>query len=327
VGIPVFNGENFISDSISSVLEQTFNDFELIIIDNYSEDNTCAIVNSFSDSRIKLIINDRNIGSIANFNKCIEVANGEYFILLPHDDALLPDALKTLSDLIQTDSNVGLAYSSYFTIDEQGKKLNKKNFPYQTGILNSHDAIKKFIIYRNPVQLALVRTKVLHNLGGFDPKKVVCCDIDLWSRIALAGYRIAFEKTPLFCTRVHPAQGQLLFNDIAKNKKYILNHLVNSDNKNFLRENLLSNTILEYILELFKRIDKNSDLQKLRSLAIGWPIGSQIPNIYNSMKNNNWTIFYLEIEVLRKIVKWVGFKATFLAYFKYFLSKIKVIHN
>ena len=72
MGIPVFNGENFISDCISSVLEQTFNDFELIIIDNCSEDNTCAIVNSFSDSRINLIINDRNIGSIANFNKCIE---------------------------------------------------------------------------------------------------------------------------------------------------------------------------------------------------------------------------------------------------------------
>ena len=86
VCIPVFNGEEYILDCINSVLEQNFTNYELLIVDNCSTDGTSNIVNNINDERIRYIKNEENIGSIRNFNKCIKEAQGEYFLLLPHDD-------------------------------------------------------------------------------------------------------------------------------------------------------------------------------------------------------------------------------------------------
>ena len=95
--IPVFNGEDYILNCINSVLEQNFCDYELIIIDNFSTDNTSKIIQNIKDKRIRYIKNSRNIGSISNFNKCIKEAKGTFFLLLPHDDLLLPNTLITIA--------------------------------------------------------------------------------------------------------------------------------------------------------------------------------------------------------------------------------------
>ena len=114
--IPLFNGEKFIDDSINSVLLQDYENYEFIIIDNCSTDNSIEKVKLFKDKRIRLIQNKYNIGAFKNFQKCVEEAGGEYFVLLPHDDYLLPGFIKNYVSKLNN-LNVGMVYSSVKIVD------------------------------------------------------------------------------------------------------------------------------------------------------------------------------------------------------------------
>lgn len=97
VVVPMYNAENFINVCIISILEQTFKDFELILIDDYSTDKTFEIAKSFNDSRIKLLQNEKNLGMPGSVrNVGIDAAQGEYIFFCDDDDAILPNALEIL---------------------------------------------------------------------------------------------------------------------------------------------------------------------------------------------------------------------------------------
>jgi glycosyltransferase involved in cell wall biosynthesis len=106
VCIPVYNGEKYIEQCINSVLSQNLKDFELLILDNCSLDSTAVIIKNIKDERIRYIKNPNNIGSINNFNKCIELAVGKYFLLLPHDDMLLHRSLEKFVDKLNIFNNL-----------------------------------------------------------------------------------------------------------------------------------------------------------------------------------------------------------------------------
>ena len=93
--IPVYNGAEYVHDCINSVILQTYQNIEIVICDNASTDCTYSIIKKFSDKRIKYYRNYKNIGSINNFNLCINNSTGTYILLLPHDDLLFPNTVKT----------------------------------------------------------------------------------------------------------------------------------------------------------------------------------------------------------------------------------------
>src|SRR5262249_60446249 len=95
VGLPVFNGESYLESAITSVLGQTFEDFELIICDNASTDRTAEICNDYAarDSRIRYFRNPRNLGAAPNYNLAFSQARGRYFKWLAHDDRMRPSFL------------------------------------------------------------------------------------------------------------------------------------------------------------------------------------------------------------------------------------------
>src|SRR5688572_8967364 len=105
VCIPVYNCGPYIKEAIDSVLNQDFKDFELIIVDNRSTDNTVSIVKDYKDSRIKLIENDTNIGLLGNWNKAVSLATGQYIKLLPADDFIYPGCLKRQCEVLDKDSD------------------------------------------------------------------------------------------------------------------------------------------------------------------------------------------------------------------------------
>ena len=151
VCIPVFNGVNYIKDCINSVLKQSYTNFELLIVDNCSIDETQSLVENYNDERIRYIRNNLNIGALNNFNKCIEMAAGEYFVLLPHDDILLPGALQEFVSALEN-KNIGFVYSAMQVIDENGNTLHKKinhdknNFKFFIVCIENHfsDSIYNF---------------------------------------------------------------------------------------------------------------------------------------------------------------------------------------
>ena len=89
VCMPVYNGSDYIADSVQSVLTQTYKDFNLIVCDNCSTDKTDEIIRSFKDPRLIYVRNNKNLGLVGNHNRCLELADGKYVHFLHHDDIML----------------------------------------------------------------------------------------------------------------------------------------------------------------------------------------------------------------------------------------------
>ena len=125
VCIPVYNGETYLAQTIQSVLDQTYSDFELVIIDNASTDNTVSIVRSFTDSRIRLIQNETNVGMLGNWNNCLRYGNCEYMQLLCADDLLTPDNFQKKVKILEDFPEVGMVFSGSHVINENNKVVMK----------------------------------------------------------------------------------------------------------------------------------------------------------------------------------------------------------
>lgn len=125
VGLPVYNGENFLADAIEDVLRQTWTDFELIISDNGSEDKTQAICEQFaaSDPRVRYVRQPKNKGAGWNFNEVVRLSRGTYFKWLAHDDRMAPDFLQRCVAALEENPEVVLAYPTTTVVDEQGNHL------------------------------------------------------------------------------------------------------------------------------------------------------------------------------------------------------------
>lgn len=122
IGLPVFNGENFVADAISSVLAQTLTDFELIIQDNASTDRTREICADFAarDPRVRYQRNVRNLGAAPNYNLAFNAARGRYFKWLAHDDRLTPEYLQATTQALEERPDVVLCNTVVRYIDADG---------------------------------------------------------------------------------------------------------------------------------------------------------------------------------------------------------------
>ena len=92
--MPVYNGAKYLNEAIDSILNQTFSDFELLIIDDGSTDQSIDLIKAYNDPRIKLIVNKKNIGQSATLNKGLELARGKYIARMDQDDISMPERLK-----------------------------------------------------------------------------------------------------------------------------------------------------------------------------------------------------------------------------------------
>ena len=111
IGLPVYNGQNYLVETLESLLAQTYTDFELVISDNASTDRTEAICRQYAagDARIRYYRNDENIGASANYNRAFELGRGEYFKWAAHDDLLAPTYLERCVEVLDANPDVVLA--------------------------------------------------------------------------------------------------------------------------------------------------------------------------------------------------------------------------
>jgi len=159
--MPAYNTENYISQAIKSVLNQTHEDFELIIINDGSTDNTKQIINSFDDDRIVYIENEKNSGIVFSRNKGLKLATGKYIGMLAAEDIAYPEKFKEQIDFLQNNKDFGMVGSWAKFIDENGEKLPGswkltaspemipaimlfKNYFLQSAVLYRKECISKF---------------------------------------------------------------------------------------------------------------------------------------------------------------------------------------
>ncbi|MGK7914222.1 MAG: glycosyltransferase family 2 protein [Prochloraceae cyanobacterium] len=209
IGMPVYNGEHFLENALNSLLAQTFGDFELIISDNGSTDNTEEICRHYAnaDRRIRYFRNEQNLGAGWNFDRVAELATGKYFKWACHDDLCALEFLQRCVDILERDPSIVLAYPKTLIIDEQGSEIEKHEDRFH---LQSPQPTERFKIYHHLVRYGnqchpfhgLIRREVLTQLlplGSYPSS-----DLVLLGKLALYG---KFYKVPsyLFWKRDHPA--------------------------------------------------------------------------------------------------------------------------
>ena len=179
--------------TLDSVLAQSFADFELVIVDDNSKDDTAAIVASYSDPRIRFFQNAANLGAEGNWNRCLREARGTYFKLLPQDDTLHSTCLAKQVALLAADreSAISLVFCARNIIDPAGKLFMTRRYPAPTGRIPGRDAIRGSV--RRGTNLigepggVLFRKATLEKLGGFDGSIGYVIDVDCWVRLLLEG--------------------------------------------------------------------------------------------------------------------------------------------
>ncbi len=127
IGVPVYNGENYLAEMFESLAAQTFTDYEVIVSDNASTDSTAAIVERWAtnDARIKVYTAEVNKGAGWNFNRVVELSSGEYFKWQAHDDLLSPDFLAGCVDALDDDTDAVLAYTAVDMVNEERELIER----------------------------------------------------------------------------------------------------------------------------------------------------------------------------------------------------------
>lgn len=192
--IPTYKGDEFIGDAIQSVLDQSYQSFEIIVVDDCSPDGTAAVINRFSDDRINYYKNETNLGPEGNWNRCLELINGKYYKLLPHDDVLIADCIQSQVEVLEADNDkqIALVFGGKAIIDSRGKRLLTR---YPLGKkslrLSANDLINKCIksgsnIIGEPGN-GLIRSELAAEIGRYDDTYPYVIDLDYWFRALLHG--------------------------------------------------------------------------------------------------------------------------------------------
>lgn len=186
--MPVYNGEKYLNEAIDSILNQTFSDFEFIIINDCSTDNTENIIKSYDDKRIRYIKNEKNLGVAETLNKGLDMAQGEFIARMDADDISLPERFEKQLSFLQLNPECGVCGSNILIFEDN---INIRELVYS----ETHDKIMVDMIFNSAFAhpAVMMRKDVLDNAGlryNFDFEKAE--DYRLWYDILSVsnGYNI-----------------------------------------------------------------------------------------------------------------------------------------
>ncbi|CAN5331668.1 hypothetical protein BH23BAC3_BH23BAC3_32640 [soil metagenome] len=173
--MPVYNAEKYLREALESILEQTFADFEFLIIDDYSTDNSIDIVNSYKDNRIRLVRNVQNMGISKTLNKGIELASSDLIARMDADDISLPERLNKQYNYLQEHPDCSMVSSNVEVISENGERL----YLYQReSKLFYYNLTFYCWIYHPSV---MYRRQPIQDVGMYPP--TLSEDFHLWSKL------------------------------------------------------------------------------------------------------------------------------------------------
>lgn len=201
VVIPLYNREKYVRSAVDSILSQTFSDFELLVIDDGSTDGSIAVVQSYSDPRIRFVRNNTNLGVSATRDKGIQLARGEYLAFLDSDDCAYPDRLRKQTAFLDNHPDYAAVGSWSEWMSEEGHPSGRiKRKP------TSSKEIAAWRLFQQGIEnsASMARTDVLRayrHREDFD----VCSDFELWARIA-ANHKLATLPEVLVRRRIHAGQ-------------------------------------------------------------------------------------------------------------------------
>lgn len=192
ITIPLYNGEKYIYNTISSIINQTFDNWILILSDDNSNDSSLNLVEQFKDERISVLKNKFNKGMVGNWNNCLDImknSNMEYSLLICQDDILKSDYLEKKLNIMERNPDVVLVSNATQIVNSSHKKLfvrkNMREGKYYFQELYSK-ILNRGNIYGEPA-VVLLRTEAIQELKGFDEKLKYTFDLDYFMRVSMKG--------------------------------------------------------------------------------------------------------------------------------------------
>lgn len=208
--IPTYNRAFFLKETIKSVLEQSYDNFQLLILDDHSLDNTHEIVNSFRDRRIKYIRHEYNLGLVANWTYGVRSANGRFLSILGDDDKYEPDFLKLRVEGFKIFDNAMAVTGAFTCIDNDGQYVRLSRSPCSERVLMKGTGLIKFILgftgeWFNGA--TLYRTQIVQSLWNWVMMAGIALDFSLHIRLGMiSDAGILFLPNSDMFLRVHKDQ-------------------------------------------------------------------------------------------------------------------------
>ena len=302
--IPTYNREKYIADCIQSVIEQTFSDWELIIVNDGSTDNTEKVIFQYSE-KIKYIYQN-NAGVQTARNKGFSVSTGEYILFLDSDDILLPHNLEYLVKILDNDKNIDVSYGWYFWMDENKEpvvnpysRIRHESYPPECSFWPDsylppdgstlEGKIFPEILCEESILIGstLIRRKCLENVGGFNPQINYMEHWELFTRIAEAGYVFSCARRPVLVIRLHSSNRAKDLEGMLHSYISVLEkHKNNSDSINLTTE-YLAKAYFEIHYEITGDYFSNNEIQngiKCLQKAFLYPHRKDLENHFNTKK-------------------------------------------
>lgn len=258
--IPAYNNADYIKETIDAILKQTYENIEVIVVDDQSKDDTVKIVEAIEDKRVHLHKNEQNLGMVGNWNRCITLASGEYVKLVCADDILYPESIeKEVAPLIANET-VNLVVSDTALIDIDGNRKGAYKRFAGKGIANGKKCAKTALMINNffgaPCN-TMFKKKAFLELGGFDEKFTYILDFDMWVRLACLGdIYVIHEKLNGFRMRDDSNTGNMINRNrdvyVAEHRRLVETHA---------KAGILKISKLEVEISVF--------LRKVRNIGIG----------------------------------------------------------
>jgi glycosyltransferase involved in cell wall biosynthesis len=258
VVMPVYNAEKYLKPAIDSILNQSYTDLDIVIVNDGSTDNSKNIIKSYQDPRIRYFENAQNSGIVVTRNRGLEEARGDYIAVMDSDDLAAPDRMKIQVEFLENNQEFGMCGSYFKTINGQDKILKTVNFP-----TNDKDA-RSYLIVHNCFchSTVMIRGELAKRLK-YDLRYDVVEDYELWYRISKISKII---NLPVYTTfyRVHG-------NNVSTTKNKHMFILLDKINSNVLddleilytRDELsLHSNLLIYNFSFFKDKGKLDELEK-----------------------------------------------------------------
>ena len=192
VAIPVYNGEAYLRETLISVLSQSYQHLEVLVVDDGSSDRSLEIVSSIQDPRLRLLRAAKNEGIERAWNRCLEAASGRYLTLVPQDDLLFPSAIQRRLEAFEQNPRAALVFNARQIINEKGAVITTRRAPFSGGHVNSRKLIASCILsgmnhIGDPAAVMISTAVARHLNSGFSGRWPWVIDLEFWTRLLQLG--------------------------------------------------------------------------------------------------------------------------------------------
>ncbi len=283
--MPVFNREKYIKYSVESILNQTFKDFEFIIVNDGSKDKTLSIIKSYNDKRIKILNNETNKGIVFSRNRGLKAAQGKYIGMFDSDDIAMPEKFKIQYDFLENNPKIAMVGSWVKWIDRNGNTLKKR-----WKLTQSDKKIPAIMLFRNYfIQSTVLIRKEAIPEGFYSPGFDIVEDSKMWFDVSLK-HNVANIHKYLVLYRVHSENISDMGEKHLENSKKLFRYIFSKLEINPTEEELK----IHYIIKNSDKIKNKADLNKIEN----WLLKIYRQNLKKKIYNK---------KILRKVIfnRWI----------------------